>query len=145
MSKTLTLKPRLSEKTYKLSETRVYVVDVPETANKYTVAAAIEAQFEVKVDNVRTANIKGKRKRTVSLLGKRYQSSTGKRSNIKKAYVTLKEVNSLPFFAAVEEEEQKEKATQEQIEKAMDKQAQKDAKPARRGIRRRKDDSEETQ
>jgi large subunit ribosomal protein L23 len=145
MSKTLTLKPRLSEKTYKLSETRVYVVDVPETANKYTVAAAIEAQFEVKVDNVRTANIKGKRKRTVSLLGKRYQSSTGKRSNIKKAYVTLKEGNSLPFFAAVEEEEQKEKATQEQIEKAMDKQAQKDAKPARRGIRRRKDDSEETQ
>jgi large subunit ribosomal protein L23 len=144
MSKTLTLKPRLSEKTYKLSETRVYVVDVPETANKYTVAAAIEAQFEVKVDNVRTANIKGKRKRTVSLLGKRYQSSTGKRSNIKKAYVTLKEGNSLPFFAAVEEEEQKEKATQEQIEKAMDKQAQKDAKPARRGIRRRKDDSEET-
>jgi large subunit ribosomal protein L23 len=145
MSKTLTLKPRLSEKTYKLSETRVYVVDVPETANKYTVAAAIEAQFEVKVDNVRTANIKGKRKRTVSLLGKRYQSSTGKRSNIKKAYVTLKEGNSLPFFAAVEEEEQKEKATQEQIEKAMDKQAQKDAKPARRGIRRSKDDSEETQ
>jgi large subunit ribosomal protein L23 len=134
MSKTLVLKPRLSEKTYTLSESRVYVVEVPLTANKYTVASAVEEQFEVKVKQVRIVNTKGKPKRIMSLTGKRYLNATGKRSNIKKAYVTLMEGNSLPFFAAIEEEEQQEKATQEKIEKAMEKKAEKDSKP-KRGIR----------
>jgi large subunit ribosomal protein L23 len=136
MSKILVLKPRLSEKSYAMSEKRVYVIDVPLTANKHTVTAAVEEQFDVKVKNVRIANIKGKPKRTISLTGKRYMNSTGKRNSIKKAYVTLMEGNSLPFFAAIEEEEQKEQATQEKIEKAMDKQAEKDAKP-KRGLRKR--------
>jgi large subunit ribosomal protein L23 len=139
MSKTLSIKPRLSEKTYGLSESHVYVVDVPTDSNKHSVARAIEAQFEVKVSKVRIANIKGKKKRTVSITGKRYQNSNGKRNNIKKAYVTLLKGHALPFFAAVEEEQEKENATQQQIEKAMDKQAQKDAKP-KRSLRRRKND-----
>ena len=136
MSKSLVLKPRLSEKTYSLSESRVYVVEVPLTANKYTVTSAVEDQFEVKVKQVRMINAKGKPKRIMSLTGKRYLNATGKRSDIKKAYVTLQEGHSLPFFAAIEEEEQQEKATQEKIEKAMDKQAEKEAKP-KRGIRKR--------
>ena len=52
MSKTITLRPRLSEKTYGQSEKRVYVVDIPKGANKHTVARAVEAQFEVKVTKV---------------------------------------------------------------------------------------------
>jgi large subunit ribosomal protein L23 len=136
MSKTMILKPRLSEKTYTLSESRVYVVDVPSDANKYSVAMAVEAQFEVKVDHIRIVNIKGKTKRVMSLTGKRYSNSYGKRNNLKKAYVTLKEGNSLPFFAAVEEDEAKEKETQAKIDKEMVKQAAKDEKP-KRGIRKR--------
>jgi large subunit ribosomal protein L23 len=140
MSKTITLRPRLSEKTYGLSEKRVYVVDVPTDANKHTVARAVEAQFEVKVSAVNIVNIKGKAKRVVSLTGKRMVNKNGKRPDIKKAYVTLAEGHSLPFFAAIEEEEAQEKATQAQIDKAAAKQAEKEAKPARRGIRRKKDE-----
>jgi large subunit ribosomal protein L23 len=136
MSKSLQIKPRLSEKTYTLSESRVYVVDVPSDANKFTIAAAVEAQFEVKVDHVRVANIKGKRKRTMSITGKRMSNANGKRSNVKKAYVTLKEGNSLPFFAAIEEEEAAEQETQAKIDKEMEKQAKKDDKP-KRGLRKK--------
>jgi large subunit ribosomal protein L23 len=138
MSKSLTLRPRLSEKTYGLSAGRVYVVEVPATANKHTVARAIESQFEVKVTKVNITNINGKAKRTISITGKRMVNSNGKRSDVKKAYVTLAEGNSLPFFAAIEEEEQKETAVQEKIDKAAEKQAAKEAKPARRGLRRAK-------
>lgn len=137
MSKSFMLRPILSEKSYGLSNSRVYVLEVPADSNKHSVARAVEAQFEVKVDGVRITNISGKSKRTISIMGKRYLNSHGKRTDIKKAYVTLKEGSSLPFFAAIEEEEQKEKDTQEKIEKAMQKQADKEAKP-RRGLRRKK-------
>ena len=135
MSKTITLRPRLSEKTYALSESRVYVVEVPNGVNKHTVARAIEAQFEVKVANVNLANIPGKAKRTRSISGKRVENTEGRRNAIRKAYVTLQEGSSLPFFAVVEEEEQKEQATQEKIDKAIEKQVAKETKPARRGRR----------
>lgn len=128
MSKTLILRPRLSEKTYGLSESRVYVVDVPGNANKHGVARAVEAQFEVKVDKVNIMNVKGKSKRVMSLTGKRMANTEGRRPSIKKAYVTLAEGNSLPFFAAIEEEEQKEQATQEKLDKAIAKKAAKDEK-----------------
>ena len=138
MSKTITLRPRLSEKTYGLSESRVYVVEIPSDVNKHNVARAIEAQFEVKVDKVNILNIRGKAKRTISISGKRQKNAEGRRNDIKKAYVTLAKGNSLPFFAAVEEEEQQEQATQEKFDKAADKMAAKsakqDAKPARRSI-----------
>lgn len=128
MSKTITLRPRLSEKTYGLSESRVYVVEIPKDVNKHSVARAIEAQFEVKVDKVNIANIPGKAKRIISASGKRMKNAEGDRSDIKKAYVTLAKGNSLPFFAAVEEEEQKEQATQEKMDKVVAKQAAKEAK-----------------
>lgn len=146
MSKTLELRPVLSEKSYSLSEGRVYVVAVPKDTNKHTVARAIEAQFEVKVKNVNMTNIKGKKKQTMSLTGKRYLNSFGQRSDVKKAYVTLAEGHSLPFFAAVEEEEQKEQATQEKIDKAIAKQTDKETKAAKkplRGLRRKKNEDKE--
>jgi len=128
MSKTIALRPRLSEKTYGLSESRVYVVEVPTDTNKHSVARAVEAQFEVKVDKVNITNIKGKRKRIISASGKRMKNAEGKRPDIKKAYVTLSEGHSLPFFAAIEEEEQKEQAVQEKVDKAAAKQAAKESK-----------------
>jgi large subunit ribosomal protein L23 len=140
MSKTITLRPRLSEKTYAQSESRVYVVEIPAEINKHGVARAIESQFDVKVTKVNITNIRGKAKRTMSVTGKRYLNSSGKRTDLKKAYVTLKEGNSLPFFAAVEEEEAQEQATQEKIDKVASKQAaktEKTAKPKRSFLPRR--------
>lgn len=135
MSKQITLRPRLSEKTYAQSESRVYVVEIPKDVNKHAVARAIESQFEVKVAKVNITNIPGKSKRIISLTGKRYQSANGKRSDIKKAYVTLAEGHSLPFFAAVEEQEAQEEKAQAQIDKAAAKAAAKeDKKSSRKGI-----------
>lgn len=143
MSKSITLRPRLSEKTYGLSESRVYVVEVPKDVNKHTVVRAVEAQFEVKVTKVNIVNVKGKAKRVISLTGKRMMNAEGKRADIKKAYVTLAEGHSLPFFAAVEEEEQKEQKIQEKVEKAVAKQAAKaDKKPRLGGLRRKKNEED---
>jgi hypothetical protein len=72
----------------------------------------------------------GKTKRTISLTGKRSVNAEGHRSNFKKAYVTLADGQALPFFDAIEEEEQQEQATQEKIDKAAAKQAAKDEKAA---------------
>ena len=145
MSKTLSLKPRLSEKTYALSESRIYVVEVPKGANKHLVARAVEQQFEVKVASVRIVRQAGKTKRVMSLSGKRYANSYGQRREIKKAYVTLKEGFSLPFFAAVEEEQKKEQASQEKIDTAMSKQSAKEAKKeTRRGLIKRRRPAKET-
>lgn len=134
MSKTISLQPHLSEKTYGLSAKRVYVFTIDKGVNKHSVARAVESQFEVKVLAVNVTNIDGKAKRTISVTGKRSVNSNGKRNDIKKAYVTLAEGFSLPFFAAVEEAETKEQATQEKIEKVAAKQSEKAAKPARRGL-----------
>jgi large subunit ribosomal protein L23 len=128
MDKTIALRPHLSEKTYGLSESRVYVLEVPADINKHRVARAVEAQFEVKVDKVNIANIRGKTKRTMSVTGKRVKNAEGRRSDARKAYVTLAEGHSLPFFNAIEEEEQKEQALQAKVDKAATKQAGKTAK-----------------
>lgn len=134
MYKSVSLRPRLNEKTYALSESRVYVFEVERSVNKHTIARAVEAQFDVKVTSVNTTNIAGKAKRIISINGKRSKNAEGVRSDIKKAYVTLAEGDSLPFFAAVEESEQKEAAIQEKVEKAVAKKAAKEAKPAKRGL-----------
>ena len=135
MSKTIVLKPYLKEKTYALSEQRVYAFLIEKDVNKHTVARAVEAQFDVKVKSVNVTNIAGKSKRTISVSGKRSVNSNGKRNDIKKAYVTLAEGFSLPFFAAIDEAEEQQQATQAKVDKAAAKQADKAVtKPARRGL-----------
>ena len=113
--KTIALKPRMSEKTYASSQaTNTFVFDVPTSINKHSVAEAVQAQFGVTVVNVRTTIIKGKVKRTYRKRGK---SVTGARVDIKKAFVTLKEGDSIPVFTAVEEQEKKEAKAVEKAEK----------------------------
>jgi large subunit ribosomal protein L23 len=103
--KNLVIRPRLSEKAYGLSETQgTYVVDVPATANKQSIASAVTAQFGVTVTAVHIVIAKGKTKRTMRKGGR---PVLGKRSDVKKAYITLKEGDKLPFFAAVEEAAEK--------------------------------------
>lgn len=105
MDKTLILKPRMSEKTYGLSQSHnVYVFTVPLNTSKQQIASSVEAQFSVAVTGVNTVLIKGKAKRTVRKGGRPIM---GRQSNFKKAYVTLKEGDSIPVFAAVEEAEKK--------------------------------------
>lgn len=130
MSKSIILRPRLSEKTYAQSENRVYVVEIPAGTNKHTVARAVEEQFEVKVTKVNILNVKGKTKRVISMTGKRYTNSFGSRNDIRKAYVTLAEGHSLPFFAAVEQEEAQEAKVQEKVDAAAAKQTAKAEKAA---------------
>ncbi len=108
MDKQLPLKPRMSEKAYGLSVVRnTYTFDVPSDATKHTVARAVAAQFEVTVEEVNIVNVKGKTKRTVRKGGR---ATDGRRSDVKKAYVTLKEGDKLPVFAAIEEAEADAKA-----------------------------------
>ena len=126
MYKQLILKPRMSEKAYAQSQlTNTYVFDVSGEVNKHSVASAVEQQFEVVVKSVNIANIPGKAKRTIYKGGK---AVAGRESDTKKAYVTLAEGNSLPIFAAIEEEEAKVEATQEKLDKAAEKAAKKAAK-----------------
>ncbi len=133
--KDLVLRPRLSEQTYALAQGRVYVFDVPKDANKHVVARAVAAQFDVKVETVNMTNVKGKPKRTLSLTGRRHGPTDGSRSDVKKAYVKLVAGASLPVFAAIEETGEKEEKAQEQIDKAMTKQLQKETSKATRSSR----------
>lgn len=138
MSKSITLKPRLNEKTYAMAADRVYVFNVETSANKHTIARAVESQFDVKVANVNTVYVKGKAKRIVSLTGKRMVNADGKRADVKKAYVTLAEGYALPFFDAIEEEEQKEQELQTKVDKAAAKQAEKAEKESKKAAKKDK-------
>lgn len=96
------LKPHLSEKAYAQSQaTNTFAFEVPADANKHTVSRAVAAQFDVVVSRVNLTNIKGKPKRTIRKKGR---AQPGRRSDVKKAYVTLAAGSSLPFFAAEEAE-----------------------------------------
>jgi len=100
--KSVTLKPRISEKGYSLSEKEnTYIFDVPAGTNKYDIAKAVAMQYEVGVENVRVAGIPGKAVRSYRNRGRR--SISAKRSDVRKAYVTLNEGEKLPIFAAVED------------------------------------------
>ena len=118
MDKTMILKPRLSEKAFATSQAlNTYVFVVPTDATKHTIARAVASQFEVTVEDVNVVTVKGKAKRSISRGGRRVANGTQK--TIKKAYVTLKQGDSLPFFAAEEEAiAEAEKADAKEAKKA---------------------------
>lgn len=98
----IALKPRVSEKSYALSEKlNTYIFDVPHTSNKFDIAHAVKSQFNVIVTGVRVASVPGKAVRSYKNGGRK--SINAKRSDLRKAYVTLKEGDKLPIFAAAEE------------------------------------------
>lgn len=87
------VRPLITEKAVKAeADHTTYVFEVGEAANKLQIKEAIERYFSVKVEDVRTVNVRGKFKR----FGRFY----GKRSNWKKAYVTLAQGHSLNFLEA---------------------------------------------
>lgn len=104
MSKSMILNPRMSEKTYALSESlNTYVFNVPKEANRFSVADAVTSQYGVKVIKVRIANIPGKSKKSYK---KRGRALPIHRNGISKAFVTLAEGDKLSIFANVEAENQ---------------------------------------
>ncbi len=85
------LGPVVAEKASRVAEDHNQVVlKVLPNANKAEIKKAVESLFDVKVAAVSTANVKGKVKR----VGR----SFGKRSDWKKAYVTLADCADLNFL-----------------------------------------------
>ena len=84
-------KPLVTEKSTLEKESKnIVAFEIDRNANKIEVKNAVEKLFNVEVIDVNTINIAGKRKR----VGR----NIGKRSNWKKAYVTLKEGSTVDFF-----------------------------------------------
>lgn len=84
-------RPLITEKSTRQKEdARQYAFEVRRDANKIEIQSAVERLFKVKVLQVRTSNVLGKVKR----LGRRY----GKRTDWKKAIVTLREGDRIDFF-----------------------------------------------
>ena len=80
-------KPVITEKATMASENGAVVFEVAIDANKPQIKEAVEALFGVKVKAVNTTITKGKTKR--------FRGTLGKRKDVKKAYVTLEEGNTI--------------------------------------------------
>ncbi len=87
--------PKISEKSFLLSESNTYVFMVPITATKMTIKEAVEEQFGVTVTGVRVSVNKGKKKTSVR---KRVAPTDGFRKDTKRAYVTIKKGDNIPVF-----------------------------------------------
>jgi large subunit ribosomal protein L23 len=84
-------KPLFTEKGSHLKESEnKLLVEVGKDANKLEIKKAIEEIFKVKVEKVATIKTHGK--------WKRYGKSIGKRSDRKKALITLKKGEKLDFI-----------------------------------------------
>lgn len=84
------IRPVISEKSYAQMAEGKYTFRVALTANKVQIRQAIEKIFNVKVEKVATIRVLGKTKR----MGR----TQGKRSDWKKAIVTLKAGQTIEFF-----------------------------------------------
>jgi large subunit ribosomal protein L23 len=90
------LKPVLTEKMLNLSEKLgKYGFEVHREASKLEIKRAVEKKFNVTVEGVHVVNIKGKTKRMSTRRG----MTKGRRSDRKKAVVTLKNGQKIDFFA----------------------------------------------
>ena len=87
------LAPHVTEKAAMASEAGNQVVfKVATDATKLEVKKAVEQLFDVKVEDVRVTNVKGKTRRT--------RHGIGRRSDWKKAYVRLAEGQEIDFAVA---------------------------------------------
>jgi len=83
--------PHVSEKGTRTAEKyRQVVFEVRPDATKPQIKAAVEKMFNVQVDTVTVTNVRGKRKQTGRI--------AGRRQDWKKAYVTLKAGQDIDFL-----------------------------------------------
>lgn len=80
-------KPLITEKATMASEHGAVVFEVAIGSNKPQIKEAVESLFNVKVKSVNTMITKGKTKR--------FKGRLGTRKDVKKAYVTLEEGNTI--------------------------------------------------
>ncbi len=84
----------LTEKANRLRDRNQIVFEVSRDANKIEIKDAVQAMFKVKVEAVNTSIVRGRDRR----MGRGY----AKTQNWKKAVVTLKEGDTIDFFAETE-------------------------------------------
>jgi large subunit ribosomal protein L23 len=89
----IVLAPHITEKSTMLSENNSVVFKVAGTASKPEIKAAVEALFGVTVTGVNTIVSKGKTKR--------WKGAPYKRSDVKKAIVTLAEGQSIDITSGI--------------------------------------------
>ena len=87
------LSPVITEKSTLASEHNQVVFKVADDATKPEIKGAVERLFNVKVKKVQTVRIKGK--------VKRFRGRLGKRNDVKKAYVTLVDGETLDVSTGV--------------------------------------------
>jgi len=80
-------KPVITEKSTMASEHGAVVFEVAIDSNKPQIKEAVETLFGVKVKAVNTTITKGK--------SKRFRGQLGRRKDVKKAYVTLEDGNTI--------------------------------------------------
>ncbi len=85
--------PVVTEKTTKISEHNQFVFKVANSSAKNDIKKAIEKIFKVKVKSINTIKIKGK--------AKVFKGTKGKRSDYKKAIVTLKAGETLDYSGGI--------------------------------------------
>ena len=97
--KTIIVKPLITEKNTAIQELlNQYFLEVSRSCNKIEIARAVEKKFNVRVTNVNTLVLKGKRKSQMTKKG-RFE---GYRSDRKKAIVTLHKEDKIDFLGNVE-------------------------------------------
>jgi len=85
--------PVISEKSFSMAEDGKYVFIVNIDSTKTEVRLAVEKAFKVHVTAVHTIIVKGKRKK--------FGKTTGKRSDYKKAIVTVKSGETIEDFKGI--------------------------------------------
>ncbi len=106
-------KPIISEKSIQQGVVNKYTFLVDDRATKGEVAVEIAKIFKVKVKDVNMVSIPGKKKR--------FKKTSGKRSDIRKAVVTLMPGNRISLFEegtdTPEPKETKKKTTKKEVNK----------------------------
>lgn len=85
--------PVITEKSTMASEHNQVVFKVADDATKVEIKKAVEELFNVKVEAVNTVRVKGK--------VKRFRGQVGRRADVKKAYVTLAEGETLDVSTGI--------------------------------------------
>ena len=99
MYQKIIIKPILTEKMAILEEREnKFAFFVSPNANKNEIKKAVETKFDVKVIKVATMNRIGKQKQMTVRSGGRTIRTTGKRSNYKKAVITLESGSTIDLL-----------------------------------------------
>jgi large subunit ribosomal protein L23 len=101
MSRSILIKPVITEKSDKAMGKTVYTFVVDRKANKLEVARAVEAMFNVSVESVNTSVTPGK----VKTRSTRSGMVSGMKPAYKKAYVKLQEGEKIDLFGSGDAEE----------------------------------------